>query len=519
MALTASEEIALRAAFMEIKRERRMALQAMFEGTQLVPKSLTEDAADMAKEANKARKAIQKVPGVNVPDINLPTLNVSLFKGIDLRKLIDIDIPSLSVPGWDLSLVPNFRLGDIPGFNLPNVRINLKGILKYKDMLPDIRLPAIVWAIGIKFPHLTLPSVLFDLQNIFDIDLHLSMTFPELALPDFSIELPNLAVPDVSLPSIGMPSIDLDVPTINIGDINIPGFDLKPFMKLPGFDKVMRLLFELFDIADLPDILGELGTDFITDFISSALPIVQQVKSGSKAAMEWGKAAQDLHKSRKVKKHTPYILPGNARDACRAIQQLLRESSAEHAGLATIHTTQFAVSTAGLFVDLGGATGPATSATAAAAKMCQKITIFAMKYKEMKKINAILRDSPGHALTSNIFEVSPLLGCYYIANNTTSNVLNILCDNILMDNWMLDAENNKKKHLDPLIKDAQRFIDKSRYALSPIRQTKGMYVERGYFDKKKEAAALYFKKKFGKAEPNARVKTHRYIGGKDPNPY
>ena len=99
----------------------------------------------------------------------------------------------------------------------------------------------------------------------------------------------------------------------------------------------------------------------------------------------------------------------------------------------------------------------------------------------------VWRPSIRRKLDSNIFQVSPLLGCYYLANSTTSNVLNILCDNILMDNWMLDAETNKKKHLDPLIKDSQRFIDKSRYVLSPIRQDKGMYVERGYFEKKKDA--------------------------------
>lgn len=512
MALTASEEIALRAAFMEITRERRKALQAMFEGTQLKPKSLLDDAKDMAKEANKARKSVQKIPGLNAPDINLPSLNVGLFKGIDLRKLIDIDIPSLSIPGWDLSLVPNFKLGSIPGFSLPKVRLNLKGLIKYKDLLPDISLPALVWAIGVKFPHLTLPSVLWDLQGILGIDLNLRLSFPDFVIPDLRVDLPNLSVPDISLPYVDVPSIDIDFPSIDLSAIEIPGINLDLYLNVPGFDKVLKLLFELFDVVDLPDILAELGTDFITDFISSALPIVQQVKSGSKAAMEWGKAAQDLHKARKVSKHMPFILPGNARDACTALQRLLNESSAEHAGLATIHTAQFAVSTAGLFADLGGATGPATSAVAAVAKLCQKVTIFAMKYKEMKKINAILRNNPAEKLDSNIFQVSPLLGCYYLANSTTSNVLNILCDNILMDNWMLDAETNKKKHLDPLIKDSQRFIDKSRYVLSPIRQDKGMYVERGFFEKKKEAAGLYFKKKMGFAPQDAKVKTHRYIG-------
>lgn len=512
MALTASEEVALRAAFMEIKRERRMALQRMFEGTQLKPKSLLDDAKDMAKEANKARKAMQKVAGMNVPDVNLPSLNVGLFKGIDLRKLVDIDLPSLSVPGWDLSLVPNFRLGSIPGFSLPKVRLNLKGIIKYKDLLPDIRLPALVWAIGLKFPHLSLPSVLWDLQNIFDIDLHLGLNFPDFTLPTLSVHLPNVGVPDISLPHVNVPSIDIDFPTIDLTKIDIPGINIDLYLKLPGFDKVLKLLFELFDAVDLPDIIAEIGIDFITDFISGALPIVQQLKSGAKMFSEWGKSAQDFHKSRKVNKHMPFILPGNARDACSAVQRLLRESSAEHAGLATTHTAQFAVSTAGLFADLGAATGPATSAVAATARTCQKVVIFAAKYKEMKKINAILSSNPGDTLTSNIFEVSPLLGCYYLANNTTSNVLNILCDNFLMDDWMRDAENNKKKHLDPLIKESQRFIDKSRYVLSPIRQNKGMYVERGYMEKKKEAAGLYFKKKFGLAPQDAKVKSHRYIG-------
>ncbi|MEQ9199329.1 MAG: hypothetical protein RLN80_05030, partial [Rhodospirillales bacterium] len=292
MALTASEEIALRAAFMEISRERKKALQAMFEGTQLKPKSLLDDAKDMAKEANKARKSVQKIPGLNAPDIDIPSLNVDLFKGIDLRKLIDIDIPSLSIPGWDLSLVPNFKLGSIPGFSLPKVRLNLKGLIKYKDLLPDISLPALVWEIGIKFPHLTLPSVLWDLQGILGIDLNLRLSFPDFMIPDLRVDLPNLSVPDISLPYVDVPSFDIDFPTVDLSAIELPGINLDLYLKIPGFDKVLKLLFELFDVVDLPDILAELGTEFITDFISSALPIVQQVKSGSKAAMEWGKAAQ-----------------------------------------------------------------------------------------------------------------------------------------------------------------------------------------------------------------------------------
>jgi hypothetical protein len=165
-----------------------------------------------------------------------------------------------------------------------------------------------------------------------------------------------------------------------------------------------------------------------------------------------------------------------------------------------------------LFADLGGVTGPAVSAAAAVAKMCQSITIFAIKYKEMKKINHVLGTTPAEALTSNIFAVSPLLGCYYLANNTTSNCLNILCDNLLEDDWMADAARNKTRHLDPLIQDAQSFINKSRYVLTPIRQNKGMFVEKSTSEKLKERIALYLKKKLGRAPASARVSTHRSIG-------
>jgi hypothetical protein len=302
------------------------------------------------------------------------------------------------------------------------------------------------------------------------------------------------------------------VPHIHLPDVDIPGLDIPKLLKIPGFDKVLKLLFELFDSVDVPDIIAELGINFLTDFISSALPIVQQVKSGAQAASNWGNAAQQLHKSCKVTKHLPFILPGNARDACEAVRTLLRESSAEYAATATIQTVQLATSTAGLFADLGGVTGPAVSAAAAVAKMCQSITIFAMKYKEMKKINEVLATTPAEALNSNIFAISPLLGCYYLANNTTSNILNVLMKNMLEDDWMRDAERNKRQHLDPLIRDAQSFIAKSRYVLTPIRQNIGMYVEKSTMDKYKERLALYFKKKVGLAPQSARVSTHRYIG-------
>lgn len=81
----------------------------------------------------------------------------------------------------------------------------------------------------------------------------------------------------------------------------------------------------------------------------------------------------------------------------------------------------------------------------------QSITIYAVKYQEMKKINYVLGSSPADGLSVNVFAISPLLGCYFLANDDTSTVLNVLSGNIIEDvDWMSDAEANIRLHLDPL---------------------------------------------------------------------
>ena len=87
-----------------------------------------------------------------------------------------------------------------------------------------------------------------------------------------------------------------------------------------------------------------------------------------------------------------------------------------------------------------------------------------------------------------------------------------MSSNIIEDGWMTQAEQNIKNHLNPLIKECQRFILESRYVLDPIRQNKGMFVEKGSFEKLKEGAKLYIKKKLGLAPATAKVATHKYIG-------
>ena len=396
MGLSFNEEIALRAALMAVRQERKDSLRNMFAGTQLQPKSRVQDALTLAKEAAACAKAAKRLLGKT-------------------------GIPNLRAPEVDL-----------PGIGTPEV--------------------------------------------------------PEVEIPD------------------------LDVGSINVGSIELPGVNLRALMQIPAFHKVIRLLFDLFDAVDLNIIIQELGIEFMVGFLQSALPVVQQVKSGADAIGNWCTAAKDWHKARKTVEQKSFLLPGNARDACDAVRTLLKDSSKEHASLATIQTAQLGVSTAGLFTDLGGVTGPAVALVAQLGITCQKVVIMGARYREMKKVNEVLLNTPEDRLSSNIFAVAPLLGCYYLANNTTSNVLNVLSGNLIEDDWLEDAEKNKRTYLDPLLAEAVRFIDSSRYVLFPIRQSTGMYVELSFGQKVKEGFTLWVRKKTGAAAPDERAKTHRAVG-------
>ena len=95
---------------------------------------------------------------------------------------------------------------------------------------------------------------------------------------------------------------------------------------------------------------------------------------------------------------------------------------------------------------------------------------------------------------------------------STSSALNILCNNIIEDGWMAQWEQNKRQHLDPLLIECARFISESRYVLDPVRQNKGMFIEKSGMDKLRQGLTLYLKKKAGMAPAYARVATHKYVG-------
>jgi hypothetical protein len=282
--------------------------------------------------------------------------------------------------------------------------------------------------------------------------------------------LPNLNLPNIELPNFELPSIDF--PDLDLPSIDLPGFGTLD-LTIPGLRGILRLLIELFDGLDLPNILIEIGADVFVDFVSAALPVLGQIKSGAQAAQEWGKAAKKAYQVYKVTGQKELLLPGDPRAAADAVKQLLKRAGLDHTAKASIKTTQFATSTAGLALDAGALTGPLISAAASLATLTLRIYSIGVAHKEKLAGNAALKTP--EKLNANIFVACPTLGCYLLTCSDTSSVINILTSQIGAPNWTGDVVAMKRK-IDPLLLEATNFIRTSPYELQGLKSNKGIFA-------------------------------------------
>ena len=407
---------------MEIEKQRQRNLGQLFRGTEFKPKMSAQakrakELADAAKTAaTETRRALAQI-GVPVVDIHLP----------------DISLPNLSIPSIAL---PELGLPNLPAFDMPNIGI------------PNIGMPG------------------FDLPNV---------RFPELGIPDFN--LPRLDLPGVALPNLNLPDIDLNLPNIHIPQLRMPSIDIPGLgsldLRIPGIRNVLQLLIELFDGLDLPDIALEIGGEFIVDWVATALPVLGQIKSGSQAAMEWGRAAKRGYQVYRVGHQKAFLLPGDPVAAADAVKVLLQREAAMHSGKASIRTAQFASSTAALALDAGAISGPLISTGSALANLSIRIYAIATQHKDRVAGNELLRQP--EQLDARVFGASPLLGAYLLTCSNTSDVINLLTSSIGAPGWMDNAERMKRK-IDPLLTESTKLIQASPYELHGLKSTKGIYL-------------------------------------------
>ena len=255
-----------------IKESRKKAIDTVFKGRKLVPKKskFLEATKDVAGKAKNVKSSLSKL-GLDTPDINLETPNFDLFKGINFKKLT---VPRLSIPKLNLE-IPNITLGELPDWDINiinKLRIKLPSWHnRHLSILMNVHLGALIGALLDRIPDLEPYYISFQLEKIFGLNLKLVLPKIWFVMPDLgSVEIPNF--------NINLDGLTIKNPiSIDLASIEIPGFNMPQLRRIPGFGRVLKLMVELFDVADfsfIADLFGEVFTDIITDFVTSALPII-----------------------------------------------------------------------------------------------------------------------------------------------------------------------------------------------------------------------------------------------------
>jgi hypothetical protein len=239
------------------------------------------------------------------------------------------------------------------------------------------------------------------------------------------------------------------------------------------------------NLHDISDVVNAVGSDVMHSMVSEITPFIGVITSSYNAAKSWRGVVANARDLYKGDYYLEGVLPGDPTAAANAVLVCIKRFLAANTADAARNTASAATKVAGLFADLGTATTAAIGAASALAKLIQELAILGRDYTEMKAGNAVLDNPDPSALSMNVFQVCPLLGCYLIACSDTSNVVNFFIADMGTPGWMDKVEAMKKNQLDPLIKNANKAIVSSHLTLDGLKANKGTFAEKSFFDKVK----------------------------------
>jgi hypothetical protein len=279
----------------------------------------------------------------------------------------------------------------------------------------------------------------------------------------------------------------------------VSGGDSGPIGQIKA--KILEAISGICGDFDPQQILSEIGLPGLAEFLAEAAPILGAVKDGLKTANAWAKVAGTVSLKQKTLKQKGNIAEGGPEMALRAIAVLLdRERNAEIAAATAVSAT-FALKSATAAADLGVVTGPVVAAAQMVAEVIQKIHGYVRDKREVEAANQLLRVG---ALNLEIFEVCPILGCYFLAMEDHSTILALASEEFGASNWEFDVK-GALEALDPLVMRAREMIKTSRFELvgvgiddtaadrklTSLQGAKGL-VEEGYAAKRGLAKAQAF---------------------------
>jgi hypothetical protein len=209
----------------------------------------------------------------------------------------------------------------------------------------------------------------------------------------------------------------------------------------------------------------------IAEFVASVVPFLGVISSGGKAIKDWVGVAQGVHKATQMESRYGDVRMGDPAAALAAIVAIIDRQIKKQTADAAIHTTAFSAKAIAAAADGGTATNAVLAAVETIAILLNMLVDLVIDAQQLETGNKLIA---AKQFDLTMFSECPLLGCYYVAVQDQSTIMDFDFENMGKANWQQEAM-RLKYAIQPVIKQAGVLIDKSRVEIKGMAEAKGVY--------------------------------------------
>lgn len=239
--------------------------------------------------------------------------------------------------------------------------------------------------------------------------------------------------------------------------------------------QVVQLCRTLCPDLDPDAVFRAVGLPAVEQFAIEMAPFVGAISSGGKAIVGWIGVANSHWQRSKVADSRYAIATGDPEAAFDAVLVLLDREIMSETAKASVKTGAFTGKLLGAFADAGAVTGPVIGLLEILAQIFQTIVEYVVDYRECQAGTRMLRIG---AMNLELFETSPILGCYFLVGQDHSTIINFAVGDYGTPNWMFDVERLVKK-VQLVLEKSRHLIHASRLEVAGAERMKGVVME-GY---------------------------------------
>jgi hypothetical protein len=209
----------------------------------------------------------------------------------------------------------------------------------------------------------------------------------------------------------------------------------------------------------------------IAQFVANVTPVIGVVSSGAKAIKDWVGVAMNVSKATEMESRYGDVRMGDPSAALESIVAIIDRQIKKQTADAAIHTTAFTAKGISALADGGTATNAVLGALETIAVLLNTLADLVIDARQVDAGNALI---VAKQFDLTMFSKCPILGCYYVAVQDHSTIMDFDFANMGKANWQQEAQ-RLKYAITPVIKQAGVLIDKSRVEIKGMEEAKGVY--------------------------------------------